>query len=298
MVRLVVTSLRRRVGMVFQRPNPFPKSIADNIAYGLRINGMASHKEMPDKVEQSLRRPALWDEVKDKLHECPAKGPETGLSASAVDGGRKPCQPASRALGRGLDADGGDLALAGLPPARLGILALAPVGVFLGIEAIPRTDGLPAMLLGWPAPMGGPRIRGGWVRGSRTDFYVPQMWPRGLAAQVAASKRRPAHGCAQGVAQKGECMSGHGHPQERSVSGDSLRKMLHFIAIDLGIEDAYSAVNPVFLTREIRKRIAVMPELLTSLRNCVDGLGCQPGYVNSLALTRAQSAIAKAEGRS
>src|ERR1035438_5823970 len=51
-----VTSLRRRVGMVFQRPNPFPKSIADNIAYGLRINGMATHKEMPDKVAQSPRR--------------------------------------------------------------------------------------------------------------------------------------------------------------------------------------------------------------------------------------------------
>src|SRR5438132_3306759 len=56
-----VTSLRRRVGMVFQRPNPFPKSIADNIAYGLKINGMASRGEMRDKVEGSLRRAALWD---------------------------------------------------------------------------------------------------------------------------------------------------------------------------------------------------------------------------------------------
>jgi phosphate transport system ATP-binding protein len=61
-----VTSLRRRVGMVFQRPNPFPKSIFDNVAYGLRING--SKSPISDAVEISLRRAALWDEVKDHLH--------------------------------------------------------------------------------------------------------------------------------------------------------------------------------------------------------------------------------------
>jgi phosphate transport system ATP-binding protein len=83
-----VTSLRRRVGMVFQRPNPFPKSIADNIAYGLRINGMATHKEMPDKIEQSLRRAALWDEVKDKLHD----------SAYALSGGQQQRLCIARAL--------------------------------------------------------------------------------------------------------------------------------------------------------------------------------------------------------
>ncbi|MGB2675613.1 MAG: phosphate ABC transporter ATP-binding protein PstB [Candidatus Acidiferrum sp.] len=61
-----VTTLRRRVGMVFQRPNPFPKSIFDNVAYGLRINGIkGSTSEM---VEKSLRRAALWEEVKDHLH--------------------------------------------------------------------------------------------------------------------------------------------------------------------------------------------------------------------------------------
>jgi phosphate transport system ATP-binding protein len=85
---LDVTSLRRRVGMVFQRSNPFPKSIADNIAYGLRINGMATRKEMPDKVEQSLRRAALWDEVKDKLHE----------SAYALSGGQQQRLCIARAL--------------------------------------------------------------------------------------------------------------------------------------------------------------------------------------------------------
>ncbi|HEY7337407.1 MAG TPA: phosphate ABC transporter ATP-binding protein PstB [Bryobacteraceae bacterium] len=63
-----VSQLRRRVGMVFQRPNPFPKSIFDNVAYGPRINGMASRSGMAERVERSLRRAALWEEVKDKLH--------------------------------------------------------------------------------------------------------------------------------------------------------------------------------------------------------------------------------------
>jgi len=61
-----VTLLRRRVGMVFQRPNPFPKSIFDNVAYGLRVNG--SKIPIADAVEKSLRHAALWDEVKDHLH--------------------------------------------------------------------------------------------------------------------------------------------------------------------------------------------------------------------------------------
>jgi phosphate transport system ATP-binding protein len=61
-----VTALRRRVGMVFQRPNPFPKSIFDNVAYGLRINGVKG--SISDAVEKSLRHAALWDEVKDQLH--------------------------------------------------------------------------------------------------------------------------------------------------------------------------------------------------------------------------------------
>jgi phosphate transport system ATP-binding protein len=61
-----VTRLRRRVGMLFQRPNPFPKSIYDNVAYGPRING---HKgSLDEAVEHSLRRAALWDEVKDRLN--------------------------------------------------------------------------------------------------------------------------------------------------------------------------------------------------------------------------------------
>ena len=68
--------LRAKVGMVFQKPNPFPKSIYDNIAYGPRIHGMARNRaELDDIVEKSLRRGALWEEVKDRLHE-----PGTGLS--------------------------------------------------------------------------------------------------------------------------------------------------------------------------------------------------------------------------
>ncbi|MFL5802460.1 MAG: phosphate ABC transporter ATP-binding protein PstB [Roseiflexaceae bacterium] len=62
-----VVQLRRRIGMVFQRPNPFPKSIFDNVAYGLRHDRL-SRRALAERVEQSLRRAALWDEVKDKLH--------------------------------------------------------------------------------------------------------------------------------------------------------------------------------------------------------------------------------------
>ena len=65
-----VTRLRRRIGMVFQRPNPFPKSIFENVAYGLRINGLppTQRGHLSNAVEHSLRRAALWDEVKDQLH--------------------------------------------------------------------------------------------------------------------------------------------------------------------------------------------------------------------------------------
>ena len=64
-----VVELRKKVGMVFQKSNPFPKSVFDNVAYGLRINKMAKGYELEDRVEQSLQDAALWDEVKDRLHE-------------------------------------------------------------------------------------------------------------------------------------------------------------------------------------------------------------------------------------
>lgn len=65
-----VAELRRRVGLVFQKSNPFPKSIHDNVAYGLHINGLAaSRSAVADRVEESLVQAALWDEVKDRLHE-------------------------------------------------------------------------------------------------------------------------------------------------------------------------------------------------------------------------------------
>ena len=74
--RIDPVPLRARVGMVFQKPNPFPKSIFDNVAYGPRIHGMARNKaELDEIVEKSLRRAALWDEVKDRL-----AAPGTGLS--------------------------------------------------------------------------------------------------------------------------------------------------------------------------------------------------------------------------
>jgi phosphate transport system ATP-binding protein len=62
-----VEDLRKKVGMVFQKPNPFPKSIYDNVAYGLRVNGVKSKSEIDARVEASLTNAALWDEVKDKL---------------------------------------------------------------------------------------------------------------------------------------------------------------------------------------------------------------------------------------
>lgn len=64
-----VVALRQRVGLIFQRPTPFPKSIFENVAYGLRIAGVHNHSLIADKVEESLRRAALWEEVKDRLNE-------------------------------------------------------------------------------------------------------------------------------------------------------------------------------------------------------------------------------------
>ncbi len=70
-----VVDLRRRIGIVFQRPNPFPKSIFDNVAFGPRLHTKATKSQLQDIVEWSLRKAAVWDEVKDRLH-----GPALGLS--------------------------------------------------------------------------------------------------------------------------------------------------------------------------------------------------------------------------
>jgi phosphate transport system ATP-binding protein len=84
-----VVRLRRRVGMVFQKSNPFPKSIFENVAYGLRINGLArTRSALHGRVEDSLRSAALWDEVKDRLHE----------SALALSGGQQQRLCIARAL--------------------------------------------------------------------------------------------------------------------------------------------------------------------------------------------------------
>jgi phosphate transport system ATP-binding protein len=86
--QLDVTSLRRRVGMVFQKSNPFPKSIFDNVAYGLRVNGGLSRSQIAEQVERSLVRSALWDEVKHKLHQ----------SAYGLSGGQQQRLCIARAL--------------------------------------------------------------------------------------------------------------------------------------------------------------------------------------------------------
>ena len=84
-----VVQLRRRVGMVFQKSNPFPKSTFENVAYGMRVNGLARSKaDLHQRVEESLRAAAIWDEVKDRLHE----------SALALSGGQQQRLCIARAL--------------------------------------------------------------------------------------------------------------------------------------------------------------------------------------------------------
>jgi phosphate transport system ATP-binding protein len=83
-----VVELRKRIGMVFQKPNPFPKSIFDNIAYGLRINGLRDKRTLEETVERSLRGAALWDEVKDRLD----------ANAFALSGGQQQRLCIARAL--------------------------------------------------------------------------------------------------------------------------------------------------------------------------------------------------------
>jgi phosphate transport system ATP-binding protein len=81
-------AVRRRIGMVFQKSNPFPKSIFENVAYGLRIGGLRDHGELVGKVERALQHAALWDEVKDRLQE----------SALGLSGGQQQRLCIARAL--------------------------------------------------------------------------------------------------------------------------------------------------------------------------------------------------------
>ena len=83
-----ICRLRQRVGMVFQRPNPFPKSIFENVAYGLRVNGITDNAFIRQRVEETLKGAALWDEVKDKLK----------VSAYALSGGQQQRVSIARAL--------------------------------------------------------------------------------------------------------------------------------------------------------------------------------------------------------
>lgn len=86
--KMDVDSLRKRVGMVFQKPNPFPKSIFENVAYGLRVNGEKNETFIKDRVEESLKSAALWNEVKDVLKK----------SAFALSGGQQQRLCIARAL--------------------------------------------------------------------------------------------------------------------------------------------------------------------------------------------------------
>jgi len=83
-----VVTLRRHIGMVFQKPNPFPKSIFENVAYGLRVNGVKDRAAIAERVEGSLKRAALWEEVKNRIHE----------SALGLSGGQQQRLCIARAL--------------------------------------------------------------------------------------------------------------------------------------------------------------------------------------------------------
>jgi phosphate transport system ATP-binding protein len=84
-----LVALRQKVGMVFQRPNPFPKSVFDNVAYGPALNALVTKRDLPDLVERCLRQAALWDEVKDRLEEL----------GTALSGGQQQRLCIARALG-------------------------------------------------------------------------------------------------------------------------------------------------------------------------------------------------------
>ncbi|MEM4728718.1 MAG: phosphate ABC transporter ATP-binding protein PstB [Thermoplasmata archaeon] len=86
-----VTELRRRIGMVFQKPNPFPMSVYDNVAYGPRVHGLRNRKELDAVVEKSLKEAALWEEVRDRLNE----------SALGLSGGQQQRLCIARALAVG-----------------------------------------------------------------------------------------------------------------------------------------------------------------------------------------------------
>jgi phosphate transport system ATP-binding protein len=88
LLKIDPVGLRQNVGMVFQKPNPFPKTIFDNIAYGPRVNGLRDHKKLEEIVESSLKSAALWDEVKDDL----------GKSGLALSGGQQQRLCIARAL--------------------------------------------------------------------------------------------------------------------------------------------------------------------------------------------------------
>ena len=83
-----ITELRSRIGMVFQKPTPFPMSISDNVAYGLKLKGIKNRAELSDRVEQALKHAALWDEVSDRLKQ----------SANSLSGGQQQRLVIARAL--------------------------------------------------------------------------------------------------------------------------------------------------------------------------------------------------------
>ncbi|OQY53095.1 MAG: phosphate ABC transporter ATP-binding protein [Desulfobacteraceae bacterium 4572_89] len=115
---LDVVTLRRRVGMVFQKPNPFPKSIFENIAYGLKVNGIKNRADITLIVEKSLKQAAIWDEVKDRLNE----------SALGLSGGQQQRLCIARAL-----AVGPEILLMDEPASALDPIATQKIEELIGL---------------------------------------------------------------------------------------------------------------------------------------------------------------------
>ncbi len=165
--RVDPVELRARVGMVFQKPNPFPKSIYDNVAYGPKIHGLAgSRAEMDEIVEKSLRRAALWDEVKDRL-----KAPGTGLS-----GGQQQRLCIARAV-----ATGPELLLMDEPASALDPIATAQIE-----ELIDELSGSVAVVIVTHSMQQAARVSG------RTAFFhLGNLVEYGDTDQIFTNPRDP-----------------------------------------------------------------------------------------------------------
>jgi hypothetical protein len=174
--------------MVFQKPNPFPKSIYDNVAYGPRINGIRNRARLDEIVERSLRQGALWDEVKDRLGKAAlAKDRSTGSPAPPTTAPR-PASPAA-------SADQGPARPLIPPPvicsspARVSCVRLHVTWAAYEVQKHPGSN-RPQPL--WGRAMGGADLHASWLGTTHGSHRVCGWWPQptGIAV-ITASTRQP-----------------------------------------------------------------------------------------------------------